>query len=208
MNNYCVYMHISPSGKKYVGITSQNPNKRWKNGKGYKENLYFTNAINKYGWDNFEHIIVAKGLTEDEAKWLEIELIRVNDSANQDKGYNITLGGEGGNGYHHTEEHKQKMREINTGEMNPMFGKHHSVESKKAARKSNKNKKPIICVTTKRLFLAAKEAEKALGVDHSSIRKCCQGKRKSAGTLPDGTKLIWKYVNYKHNRRYRIKEAM
>lgn len=32
---WCVYIHTSPSGKKYIGITSQNPQKRWQNGKGY-----------------------------------------------------------------------------------------------------------------------------------------------------------------------------
>ena len=61
-NNYTVYMHISPSNKRYIGITSTKIEERWRNGKGYKHNKHFTNAINKYGWDNFEHIIIAKDL--------------------------------------------------------------------------------------------------------------------------------------------------
>lgn len=33
---YCVYMHTSPSEKRYIGITSQSPEARWrKNGAGY-----------------------------------------------------------------------------------------------------------------------------------------------------------------------------
>lgn len=28
-NQYCVYKHTSPSGKCYIGITRQNPIKRW-----------------------------------------------------------------------------------------------------------------------------------------------------------------------------------
>ena len=49
---YTVYKHITPSGKVYIGITSIKPDKRWNRGKGYKDNIYFSNAINKYGWDN------------------------------------------------------------------------------------------------------------------------------------------------------------
>lgn len=51
-NRWCVYVHTSPSGKKYVGVTSQYPNARWRNGKGYKSSPAFNNAIQKYGWDN------------------------------------------------------------------------------------------------------------------------------------------------------------
>ena len=91
--NYKVYVHISPNGKRYYGITKQEVERRWRNGKGYKGNKYFYRAINKHGWDNFEHIVIAKGLTEEEAKWLEIELIREFDTTNTNKGYNIPKSG-------------------------------------------------------------------------------------------------------------------
>ena len=59
--NYKVYVHISPNGKRYYGITKQEIEKRWRNGKGYSNNDHFTNAINYYGWDNFDHIVIARG---------------------------------------------------------------------------------------------------------------------------------------------------
>lgn len=31
---YSLYVHTSPSGKRYVGITGINPNRRWQNGRG------------------------------------------------------------------------------------------------------------------------------------------------------------------------------
>ena len=105
MNNYTVYMHISPSNKKYIGITSTNVNQRWKNGKGYKDQMFYK-AIEKYGWNNIEHIIIAKGLDEETAKWLEIELIREWDTTNRDKGYTISIGG---NTPNIKEEIQQKM---------------------------------------------------------------------------------------------------
>lgn len=149
MKSYTVYMHINKiNSKRYIGITCQKPEKRWRNGKGYKGNGYFIKAINKYGWDNFEHIIIAKGLDEEEAKWLEIELIRVWDSTDRTKGYNITLGGESANGWipseetkkklseahkgkEFSEEHKRKLSEAKKGENHHMYGKHHTEESKK-----------------------------------------------------------------------------
>ena len=45
MKEYTVYVHISPNGKRYYGITMQEVNKRWLNGKGYRGNKHFTNAI-------------------------------------------------------------------------------------------------------------------------------------------------------------------
>ncbi len=243
MNNYIVYMHISPSGKRYIGITCRKPEKRWQNGHNYKNNEYFSKAIKKYGWDNFEHIIVARGLTEEEAKWLEIELIREFDSTNQEKGYNITLGGESGNGYKHTDESKKKISETKKGKNNPnygkplpeetkkkiseankgkthsdetkkkiseankgknnfMYGKTHSEETKKKisenhadmSGKNSPNAKSVICIITNTVFYTAKEGSEYYGCDHSSIIKVCKGKLKSCGKLPDGTPLVWRYI--------------
>ena len=45
-NTYCVYMHtLKVDGRKYIGITCRRPNKRWRNGDGYKKQPYFYNAI-------------------------------------------------------------------------------------------------------------------------------------------------------------------
>jgi hypothetical protein len=54
LDTYSVYKHTNKYNNKiYIGITKQNPIKRWANGKGYKINSHFRNAIEKYGWDNF-----------------------------------------------------------------------------------------------------------------------------------------------------------
>ena len=97
---YCVYMHISPSNKRYIGITSISPPEdRWKNGHGYRHNEYFSRAIDKYGWENFQHQIIANDLTEDEAIEMEISLISEYNTTNINYGYNLTSGGEVGKIY-------------------------------------------------------------------------------------------------------------
>lgn len=124
LKQYTIYMHISPNNKRYIGITSREAKKRWNNGNGYRNNIHFWNAINKYGWDNFQHIIIAKGLNKETAQWLEIELIREWDSTNPNKGYNVTLGGEGGNGRIWSDKERERMSKRMTGEGNPMYGKY------------------------------------------------------------------------------------
>ena len=91
--DWYVYKHTSPSGKVYIGITSQNPLARWKNGLGYKSNHYFFSAILKYGWDNFNHEILYTGLTSEEASIMEIALISEYKSNDRLYGYNISSGG-------------------------------------------------------------------------------------------------------------------
>lgn len=72
---YTVYKHTTPSNKVYIGITSQNVNKRWQNGYGYTGSKYFSRAISKYGWDNIRHDILYENLTKERACEIEIELI-------------------------------------------------------------------------------------------------------------------------------------
>lgn len=88
-------MHTSPTNKHYIGITKQQPpSNRWrKDGKGYKNSIYFWNAIQKYGWDNFKHVIVAEGLSLNEASEMEKDLIQKYKTTNKDFGYNISSGG-------------------------------------------------------------------------------------------------------------------
>ena len=153
---WCVYIHINKSNnKRYVGITSWKPEDRWgNNGNRYykDEQPVFYNAIQKYGWDGFEHIIYAECLTEDEAKQMEIELIALYKTNckkydNPSYGYNMTDGGEGSAGRVCSEDTKQKIRikalgrtwseeqKANRRELykrinNPFLGKSHSDETK------------------------------------------------------------------------------
>ena len=88
---YCVYEHVFPSGKKYIGI-SCNAEKRWMNGNGYKTQKKMWNAIQKYGWENVRHNIIVSEITKKKAEQIERYLIaELNTIQN---GYNVAIGGE------------------------------------------------------------------------------------------------------------------
>lgn len=87
-------MHINKINNKiYIGVTCQKLKRRWRKGKGYESSDYFYHAIQKYGWDSFEHKVLYKGLTKREVEKLEIELINEYDATNIDVGYNLNNGG-------------------------------------------------------------------------------------------------------------------
>lgn len=126
---WCVYVHINKiNWKMYVGITSQGVDKRWKNGYGYKSSPHFWNAIQKYGWDGFWHIILLDGLSEEEAKYSERYLIRELSLKNRTFGYNQTDGGDGVKGYFPSPEQRKAMSERLRGVNNPFYGKKRSKE--------------------------------------------------------------------------------
>ena len=89
--NYCVYEHIFPNGKKYIGI-SCDPEKRWRNGKGYETQPKIARAINKYGWENVTHNIIIDGISKEQAEMLERYLIAELKAI--DRGYNTSTGGD------------------------------------------------------------------------------------------------------------------
>lgn len=120
-NTWIVYLHTNKiNNKKYVGITSKKPEYRWNYGKGYKQNNHFWRAIQKYGWDNFEHEILLSGLFANEACEEEKRLIALYQSNNPSFGYNNTSGGD--SGYTLSDEARNKISEANKGEKNSNYG--------------------------------------------------------------------------------------
>ena len=71
-----------------MGITSQEPERRWRKGTGYAESSFVRKAIDKYGWDNVNKEIIAHNLTMEEATNFERLLIEQLDLMNPEHGYN------------------------------------------------------------------------------------------------------------------------
>lgn len=106
---YCVYVHKNKeNGKVYIGQTKDVKERFARCGSNYKNNNYFYSAIQKYGWDGFEHEILAYNLSKEEANEMERYYIQEFDATNPEKGYNIAPGGDVGV---FSESTKNKMKE-------------------------------------------------------------------------------------------------
>ena len=151
---YKIYVHINKvNGKIYIGQTKQTLEQRSSNGKAYKYCRHFWNAIQKYGWENFEHIVLIENLSLEMANIIEEYLIKKYDSTNRKIGYNLWFGG---NNREVNEETRRIQREkkigynpwkiwdeetiesikrknsiAKMGEKNPMYGKQLSDKAKR-----------------------------------------------------------------------------
>ena len=134
---YTVYQHKNKiNGKVYIGITKQKPEQRWRHGQGYKSSPHFYAAIQKYGWDNFEHNILFQNLTKEEACKKEQELIAKYHSMDREFGYNSTSGGDI---FTMNKETKQKISQSMMGNKNGL-GRPCSEEKKKKISEAQKGK--------------------------------------------------------------------
>lgn len=154
--NYKLYVHIVPNGKKYYGITKCSVKRRWRGGEGYKTQLFYR-AIEKYGWDNIEHIVLYNDLSEEEALELEQRFIQWYSTNNPNYGYNITAGGEGSTGIGRP------------GDKNPMYGK---------TGEKNPASKKVIRLDTGEIFESITQAAKSVnGKPRSLSGALCRGSK-------------------------------
>ena len=161
---YLVYCHINKqNNKKYIGITSQEPEKRWgknghhylnKNSTGEYIHKVFAQALLKFpNWqEDWEHIILEEGLSKKEAIEKEKYYISkfhtfVHDP--QCQGYNMTLGGDGNVWLFGTEIQKENARKkisskakirFANKQNHPRYGVHLSEETKQKISLKNKGK--------------------------------------------------------------------
>lgn len=192
---YTVYMHKNKiNNKVYIGQTRTSVNNRWQDGKGYKGCTLFERAINKYGWDNFEHIIVASNLTKEESCQMEKDLIALYESTNPQKGYNISTGGESGHtGVPMSKEAREKISIANKGKIvSEETRKKMSVASSKYKisdlayiRAAEVHNIPVVQLTKDGLYVntyvSSAEAERQTGINAADISVCRRGESKSAG---------------------------
>jgi group I intron endonuclease len=114
---YMIFCTLPGISTVYFGITSKTVEKRFKEhlykaSVGYPQ--YLHNAIRKYGAENFQ---VQQMYTNDDfekCKQWEIDTITSSRKIGL-KLWNLTDGGQGGNGYKWSEESRQKMSRSKTG---------------------------------------------------------------------------------------------
>ena len=114
MRDYCVYKHIVPNGKCYIGLTS-NVSFRWSYGGAlYKQSKLFFPYIKEYGWDNIKHTILQSNLTLEEAQELERKYIR--EAKDAGISLNVVAGGAfGGKGTKRSAEQRKRIGDAHRG---------------------------------------------------------------------------------------------
>lgn len=117
MSSWILYVHKFPNNKLYFGITHNKLAKeRWRYGRGYESQTLMNRAIQKYGWNNIQHIVLMKGLSKEVACECEKYSIAKYGTQNPLKGYNVYAGGDCGSfGYVKSEETRRKISEGNKG---------------------------------------------------------------------------------------------
>lgn len=195
---YVIYLHKNKiNGKCYVGQTCQKPEERWgANGNGYKGQDYFYRAIQKYGWNNFEHIILETNIPEN----------LVNEREAFWAGYYHALAPEGyclKTGEQQHTECSNDLRQIKSKAMKKLWQdpnyRKKTIEKRKeewqdskvrevclknldrSGKGGKKRAKAVQCVETGIIYISMREAEKLTGISHTNISQVCSGIRQTAG---------------------------
>lgn len=171
-------MHIAPNGKMYIGQTvhGNSPNLRWNDGKGYIGCTHFYHAIQKYGWDNFEHIICYDNLTAEEANLYEEWLIYLGNTTNPKYGYNIRYGGD-------NKRKSDSIKFIEKFEQMKKYVMSHRGKVKNPKSMGQKRQyhlgptctinKIVVCIETVQLYYTMSDASRQTGFKVGHIRQCC-----------------------------------
>lgn len=158
------------NGKCYIGQTIRTFYKRKNEHKNHslknENTVYFHNAIKKYGFENFEWVVLCENVPVDLLDIRETMKIIVEHShKSEGKGYNLTWGGGGVSGYKFTRETKEKMRASHKGKhlgnKNNFYGRKHTEETKKKIGNAGIG----------RVFSEKSKKKKSLSVSKYSLEK-------------------------------------
>lgn len=194
--NGVIYKYTSPSGKSYIGQTTNEEKRKgiWFSNTYEYAGSKINKARAKYGSCNFTYDILFKEDFNDNEiasttldKWEKYYIDKFDTFNN---GYNLTVGGLGVRGYKWTEEGKRKLSELHKGK--PLSEEHKNnirissigKTTSKPVEQYNKDNEFI------NEFISATMASKITGISRTSIKNNLCGYSKSAGGY------IWKFKEY------------
>lgn len=210
IKTYNVYMHTTPDGKVYVGMTSKTLKQRCAG--NYKNNKEFNAAIMKYGWKNIKSEVIYTGLSQEEAEHKEIALIAFYGANSPQYGYNKARGGKSNSGCKHTTETKaqiaaslrgvkhtperlenQRKAQLKLWQTPGHREKMSAAHIGKQRGKDNPNSKIVYQFALNgalvNTFESSGEAARLTGIDRRQISAVCNGRQDTAHGY------IWRYTN-------------
>ena len=189
-NTYCIYKHTNKiNGKVYIGQTCQKPEHRWgSEGQFYTERQPAIHAaIQKYGWDNFEHEILNEGLTQDEANRQEKYWVKYFSANDPLYGYNLTGGGD------NRGEVSMETRKKLSDNRKKYLAEHPEVLKQMNEASLKATRKAVICLENGIIYESAQEAQRQTGLDFRNLSRCCHHE------IYTVSNLHWEFYEEKYN---------
>lgn len=169
MKHYKVYKYIFPDGMAYVGVTQHSI--QYRKDCGYQHNKRLSDAIRNTGWSNVQKVIIADGLSKDEAFKLEMKIIEEEHLTDKTKGYNISYGGVATfEKLKHTEEFKKMLS-------NRFKNRHYSEATLNKMKKAHEKERiPVMCMSggvVVQRYDSLHSAAESVGGYPSNISRAC-----------------------------------
>ena len=186
------------NGKKYIGKHSTNN----LNDKYMGSGVAISEAIKKYGIENFSKNILHLCNSEEEAFKFELLEIEKVEATKNSLYYNIASGGKGGVvSLWNDLEHRENMSLKTKKQWQDKSFKEKTLKALANSNERNKEKyrdnitginapwhKSVICLDNLKEFDTIKQACEKYYLNHTHISSCCRGKRKTTG------KKRWMYL--------------
>ena len=186
------------NGKKYIGKHSTNN----LNDKYMGSGVAISEAIKKYGIENFSKNILHLCNSEEEAFKFELLEIEKVEATKNSLYYNIASGGKGGVvSLWNDLEHRENMSLKTKKQWQDESFKKKTLKALANSNERNKEKyrdnitginapwhKSVICLDNLKEFDTIKQACEKYYLNHTHISSCCRGKRKTTG------KKRWMYL--------------
>ena len=186
------------NGKKYIGKHSTNN----LNDKYMGSGVAISEAIKKYGIENFSKNILHLCDSEEEAFKFELLEIEKVEATKNSLYYNIASGGKGGVvSLWNDLEHRENMSLKTKKQWQDKSFKEKTLKALANSNERNKEKyrdnitginapwhKSVICLDNLKEFDTIKQACEKYYLNHTHISSCCRGKRKTTG------KKRWMYL--------------
>ena len=192
------------NSKIYIGQTintlEYRKNQHFREAKSKRRNtVYFHNALNKYGYDNFKFEEIDNASTQEELDDKERYWIKYYDSNNKCKGYNLDSGGQSGGVK--SEETRRKIGETTKEKWNnPEIAQKMRQGLLKGAETMKLNAKtyPFTCPVCHRTFYYPKHIAES--------KKFCSNK--CAGKGMNWQKGVYKSARLNHERNVERKKVI
>ena len=202
-NNYRVYLHVFPNGKKYVGSTKSGLKQRWNGGFGYESQNLMFDAICKFGWNNIRHYLLFDGLERETALLIEAALIKKWNTYRRSGGYNARLPHPKGiDGF--VVPNYKRVQIYDARDCEELTRAKDRIEKRNNRRCAGAGHYAAVAVYCKEFdetYSSITEASASTGAPIASIQSCLHNRQKTAGThYVTGERLHWEYADAPNNK--------